>query len=131
MMNGRKCLICETSPRFDGSPYCRPCQQELVQANSKRKATEPVKFLVYQGSVVGLFPNGKTTEDGQQQFSPALLKRDPTKLPKGKTLVLDTYIEGYTRDQIKKLKAAHRQAVACRIGNQRGTALTVKEGALR
>lgn len=114
MTNGkRKCLICETSPRFDGSPYCRECHQGISAAHERRKTTEPVKFLVYQGSVVGLFPNGKTTEDGQQQFSPALLKRDPTKLPKGKTLDLDKYLEGYTRQQVKKLKAAHRQAVAC------------------
>lgn len=114
MTNGkRKCLICETKPRFDGSPYCRECHAGMAKASTKRAATEPVKFLVYQGSVVGLFPNGKTTEDGQQQFSPVLLKRDPEKLPKGKTLQLDQYLEGYTRQQIKKLKAAHRQAVAC------------------
>jgi hypothetical protein len=85
----------------------------LSKASNRRTAGDPVKFLVYQGSVVGLFPNGKTTEDGQPQFSPVLLKRDPEKLPKGKTLDLNTYLEGYTRAQIKKLKAAHRQAVAC------------------
>jgi len=109
----RKCLICEVRPRFDGSPYCRPCHDGLSKASNRRTAGDPVKFLVYQGSVVGLFPNGKTTEDGQPQFSPVLLKRDPEKLPKGKTLDLNTYLEGYTRAQIKKLKAAHRQAVAC------------------
>ena len=92
------CVVCDHRPaRVAG--LCTNCNAK-VESERKRKADqEPFRFVTYHGHVVGMFPNGR---DGN--YIPRLLKREPDKLPKGRTINLDHYCEGFTRDQIKKMK---------------------------
>ncbi len=93
-----KCAICERRPA-NGGGYCAQCASKL-EAESKRQANDmPQKFLTYRGHVIGLFPNGNG------ELIAKLLQRNPETLPKGKTLDLNHYCEGYTREVIKRFKA--------------------------
>jgi hypothetical protein len=98
-----KCLICDLQPRATDSLYCHNCGAKLKVHAAKNR--EPSTFLVYQDNVVGLIPNGHKDSEGRELFTPVLLKRKPEGLPKGKTVDLNVYCEGYTREQIKHLKA--------------------------
>jgi hypothetical protein len=64
-----------------------------------RRAEKPVKFATYCGHVVGFYRRSGV-------LVPKLIRRKPEGLPKGKTLDLNHYIEGFTREQVKNLKAA-------------------------
>jgi hypothetical protein len=100
-----KCLICELQPRAADSLYCHNCGAQLKAGRTRKQVSEPSTFLVYQDNVVGLIPNGRKDAEGCDLFTPVLLKRKPDSLPKGKTVDLNVYCEGYTREQIKHLKA--------------------------
>lgn len=100
------CIICDHRPAMRGGCRCHNCDQKV---NSFRKASrheQPVKFLTYQGAVVGFYPNGG------KKLVPRLLKRNPDNLPKSKTINLNTYVEGFTREQVKKLKAVIKALTA-------------------
>ncbi|RJO60434.1 MAG: hypothetical protein C4542_09040 [Dehalococcoidia bacterium] len=93
-----KCPICDVRPINGNGNYCKVCFEKIQSDRSKAK-TEPSKFLTYKGFVVGLV---KSPFDSR--LHPIQLKRDPTKLPKAKTINLDTYCDGFSRDQIKEFK---------------------------
>lgn len=93
-----KCPICDVRPVNGNGKYCQACYDKMDAQRSKGKIS-PERFLTYQGHVVGLVPYAS---DGR--LYPILLKRDPAKLPKGKTLDLNTYLTGYDRTQIKAFK---------------------------
>jgi len=105
-----KCLICEDQRRSAGSLYCHNCGGKLKAGRTRKKGGEPSTFVVYQDNVVALIPNGRKDANGESLYTPALLKRNSVGLPKGKTINLDTYCPGYTRQQIRRLKAAVKQA---------------------
>lgn len=92
------CIICERG-RANGGGRCQTCESKLA---AERKAIadrrEPRHFLTYHGHVVGLFANGKT------RLTPRLLGRNPDRLPKGKTIDLNHYCTGFTRETIKAFK---------------------------
>ena len=92
-----KCVICERRPANGDKGRCVQCHNKIV-AMSKAKV-QPRRFLTYRGHVVGLYPNGKGT------LTPKLLKRNADGLPKGKTINLNVYCQGYTRQMIKSFKA--------------------------
>ena len=93
-----KCVICEKRPaRLKG--LCVNCSDRFEAERGRKKADRPVKFFTYRGYVVGLYPNGDRT------LRAKLLKRNPDNLPKNKTLDLNRYIEGFTREQVKRFKA--------------------------
>jgi hypothetical protein len=94
-----KCLICGERPSRNGNGFCHPCQQRVDKETKARKPEKPSKFLTYRGHVVGMFPAGKG------MLKPRLLSRSPKGLPKSRTLDLNTYLEGFDRDTIKRLKA--------------------------
>ena len=94
-----KCVICERRPVHDKG-RCLQCSSTIKVAERRKQAQQPVKFLTYHGHVVGLYPNGGRTLKGR------LLRRGPEHLPKLKTLDLNTYLHGFTREQIKAFKAA-------------------------
>jgi len=98
------CAICNYRPRAKGQRYCTNCQAKLDKENRLRKAEKPVKFATYRGHVVGFYRH-----DGV--LVPRLLRRKPEVLLKGKTLDLNHYIEGFSREQVKKLKSAILQLV--------------------
>ena len=121
MKNTRsKCLICENKPRQVGA-YCHNCAQK-IEAENKRRGNgkpKPDKYLHYRGQWVGLYVDG-VDEEGERQFKPKYLGYTPMpepgakdrvgrllkpKYPMGKTLNLDVYLPGYTREQVKRMKA--------------------------
>lgn len=100
-----KCIICDKRPAHDGG-YCITCTSKLDAERKRKGTTQPIKFLTYRGYVVGLYSNGNG------RLVPKLLTRNPDTLPKAKTFDLNTYIEGFTRDQIKAFKRCVLQ-LAC------------------
>jgi hypothetical protein len=44
--------------------------------------------------------------NGDGKLNGELVRVDPANLPKGITLDLNTYLEGFTREQVKRLKAS-------------------------
>ncbi len=93
------CIICNHRPAKDGG-ICANCHQKIEAEKRKHQAEQPVKFATYRGRVVGFYRNGG------DKFITRLLRRSAENLPKNKTLDLNTYIEGMTRDQVKKIKSA-------------------------
>lgn len=93
-----KCPICDIRPINGNGQYCKVCF-EKIQIEKIKAKIEPAKFLTYKGFVVGLV---KSPLDGR--LYPYQLKRDPAKLPRAKTINLDSYVEGFNRDQIKEFK---------------------------
>ena len=91
-----KCVICEQRPA-NGNGQCVQCAGKIAKM-SKRTA-QPRHFLTYRGNVVGLYPNGGGT------LKPRLLGRSAEHLPKGKTIDLNVYCSGYSRETIKRFKA--------------------------
>ena len=78
----------------------------LGDKEKRRRVTEkPVKYATYRGHVVGFY-----RRDGG--LVPRLLRCKPEGLPRGKTLDLNHYIEGFTREQVKNLKSAILQVAA-------------------
>ncbi len=97
-----KCVICGQRPeRVDG--YCKHCFSQLEAVRNAKDRKQPRHFLTYQGHVVGLFPNGGKT------LVARLLARSDKYLPKRKTVNLNSYCTGYSRDSIKAFKACIRQ----------------------
>lgn len=94
-----KCLICEQRPSHNGNGFCQPCQDRVDKGSKASKPDKPTKYVTYRGHVVGMFPAGKGT------LRPQLLSRSPKGLPKSCTLDLNTYLEGFDRETIKRLKA--------------------------
>lgn len=93
-----KCLICEQRPARKGG-ICAQCYGHIEHERKSRVKVEPRYFVTYRGNVVGFWPNGDGKLKGE------LLRREAANLPKGKTINLDTYCEGFERSQIKALKA--------------------------
>lgn len=91
------CAICDRRPA-NGGAYCSNCTAKLEAERRRKAKPEAQHYLTYRGHVVGLFPNGDGT------LSSRLLRRNPDNLPKSKTLNLNNYIDGFTRDQIKAFK---------------------------
>lgn len=97
-----KCVICGAR-RVRVPGRCHVCQDQIDADKRRAKTVQPEHFLTYRGTVVGLFPNGK--ENGEKRLVARLLKRDPDKLPKARTIDLNHWCDGFTREQIKRFKA--------------------------
>lgn len=96
-----RCLICNRKTK--GDPYCQQHQRQLNKAKEqegRRNQLKAVKYACYRGHVIGFFKNGNNT------LKPSYVGMSINRIPKAKLINLDEYCEGYTRDQIKKLKAA-------------------------
>lgn len=91
-----KCVICEQRPA-NGDGRCVQCAGKI--AKMSKRTVQPRHFLTYRGHVVGLYPNGDKT------LKPRLLGRSAEHLPKGKTIDLNRYCSGYSREVIKRFKA--------------------------
>lgn len=101
-----KCIICNVKPASKGY-LCYNCQQKIEAERRRRQnKAKPERYLLYRGNVVGLFSNGDNS------LSPKLLNCNPKSLPKSKVLNLDTYLPGFTRDQIRRFKKAVKQVTA-------------------
>lgn len=92
------CVVCDKRPAREGA-YCNNCASKVNAERNRLKTQQPFRYLTYRDIVVAMHKNGGGT------LYPVLLKRNPKYLPKGITLDLNTYLEGYTRQQIKRMKA--------------------------
>lgn len=92
-----KCVICERRPANGDGVHCHNCMVKLQKAKQNGKKLH--RYLTYRGHVVGIYryPDGRLIGE--------VLSRDPEKLPKRRTLDLNTYLDGFSRGQVKKLKA--------------------------
>ena len=99
------CAICNHRPKANGSRYCTNCLAKMDKEKRQRIVEKPVKFATYRGLVVGFYRRHGV-------LVPRLLRRKPEGLPRGKTLDLNHYIEGFTREQVKNLKSAILQVAA-------------------
>jgi hypothetical protein len=97
-----KCLICEYRPAQDGSPYCHNCKQKIVAETASQQRETPEKYLYYRGNWVGMYRVSSDTLK-PQYLGYAPIEKKP-KYPLNRTLNLDGYLVGFTRDQIRKLK---------------------------
>lgn len=98
-----KCVICDVKPSQTEKGYCHNCNAKIEAMKSNRKP-EAHRYITFKGVVIGCFPKGKPTKDTPQMYDAVKLHVDPDRLPKRKTINLNTYCEGYTRDQVKKFK---------------------------
>jgi len=99
MMAKRKiCSICFREPvKIHG--HCHECDTRLKTIRAENKHSEPAKYLTYRGYVVGLYSVGH----GDLKARPET--RNADHLPKAKTLDLNVWCEGFTREKIKAFKA--------------------------
>ena len=93
-----KCVICGRRPSRQGA-YCQICADKLDSQKRRNGNGEPKHYLTYKGHVVGLYPAG------EKQLKPRLLGRSAEHLPKGKTIDLNHYCQGFSREVIKRFKA--------------------------
>ena len=101
-----KCVICDVRP-VNGNPegMCAHCFAKVERERQLRRPQKPFRYVTYQGHVVGMFRNQGGT------LSPRLLGIAPKRLPKSITLDLNRYLDGFSRDQIKKMKKCVQQLV--------------------
>jgi hypothetical protein len=95
-----KCIICNQRPangNLEG--FCGPCFNKVQAERRARRKEKPFRYVTYRGDVVGMFPVGGGV------LRARLLGVSPDRLPKSITLDLNTYLEGFEREQIKRLKA--------------------------
>ena len=106
MANGKvhRCVICGIKPSPIGQ-YCHKCTQAVEKIKREAKSGRVDRFITYQDNVIGLIPKGNG------QFIATVLKRDAAKLPASKTLDLNQYCAGFSRQQIKGLKAKIKSLV--------------------
>ncbi len=97
MATRRKCIICDIRPARI-HVHCHVCHAEIRKIQAER-ADEPVKYLAYHGAVVGLYPNG----NGKLRARPLAISA--AHLPKARTINLDVWCDGFTKDMVRKFKA--------------------------
>ncbi len=105
----RMCHLCGYKPRQGGSIYCHNCLGSLEAEVQRRKPEVALRYVVYQGTVVGFFPNGRGS------YSARLLDRNPKGLTQSKVVYLDNFVPGYTRDHVKKLKKMFKRLTERRV----------------
>lgn len=113
MRTRRKCIICEARPVARGvkAGYCKQCSDQLeAQKRARSGKSEVYKYLTYRGVVIALKPSNR--EGGMQMYKAERVFKSPDTLPKGKTIDLNHYCEGYDRGQIKKFKTLFARCAA-------------------
>ena len=107
-----KCLICQQRPRLEESRYCGACN-DLVQSNVTTKR-RPERYVVYKEYVVGMFKNGSG------KLHPEMVKVEIGSIPQKRLLDLNTYIEGFDREQVRSLKKMVLQCCELRVEMPKG-----------
>jgi len=100
MANGvkvRKCLICGVRPS-NGQSYCKHCAAQIEADKRRKQKPKTFRYVTYQG-VTFEFRNGKNGT-----FIPHYTSHNPDTLPQKLLINLNEYCEGFTREQVKKLK---------------------------
>lgn len=99
MTTCEKCVICGVRPVSDKG-RCHICNDQIAAAVIRKTTVKPEKYITYRGIVVGLFRTAENKLRGRS------LRISVRRLPKNKTINLDTYCPGYSRTQVKKMKSA-------------------------
>ncbi len=99
-----KCLICDERPAQIGC-YCKPCKQQSAKgirmAREAKVLAKPQLYATWRGMAIGFVFNPDT-----ETFRAQRCNRNIDRLPKKILINLDAYVKGYTREQVKKIKAA-------------------------
>ncbi len=100
----RKCIICQTRPVQKGQTagYCKQCADQIAARSVRTPKVEVEKYLHYRGKVAAVIYTH--SEGGVRKFKVQQVFKSLDTLPKAKVINLDTYCEGYDRNQIKKFK---------------------------
>jgi hypothetical protein len=100
----RKCIICQERPVAKGQAagFCTQCADQIAARSARPAKDEVANYLVYRGKVAAVVFD--RMEKGVKQYKVKQVLKSVESLPKGKVINLNTYCEGYTRDQIKKFK---------------------------
>lgn len=112
------CPICAHRPKVKDSMRCRVCERRLIRARAEEKARREW----WRAALKGLPPDAKPfavwrgygvaflSAQGGGRIARPLTVTESRAVPKGRTLLLDTYCDGYTREQVKRIKRAILQA---------------------
>lgn len=98
-MSMETCVICDRRPARTVKGHCHLCSDKISRSERRSTPVQPFRFLTYRGAVVGLFPNGG------DKLKPRLLRRAASGLPKGRTVNLNKWCDGFDRPIIKRFKA--------------------------
>ena len=99
----RKCIICQERPVQNGQAagYCKQCADQIAARSVRAPKVEVEKYLCYRGKVAAVIYTH--SEHGVRKYKVVQVFKSLDTL-KGKVINLDTYCEGYDRQQIKKFK---------------------------
>ena len=105
MTTANKCIVCDKRPAVRGDIYCAVCRTKVAAATQNREDSkvEPRYYIAWKGTVVGLYPTGEGA-DGQMHYKPRLETLDAEALPRSRTINIDAFCPGYSRDQVAKMK---------------------------
>lgn len=96
-----ECTICGR-PIKNGGPYCQQHAREVDKERQERRARErkdAFRYVYYCDHVISL------REDGDGALKASYVGMSLSGIPKSRLINLTTYCDGYSRQQIKKLKA--------------------------
>jgi len=93
----RKCLICGVRPS-NGQTYCKHCTDQIEADKRRKQKPKPFRYATYNGTTVEFHPVGKGV------FKAQFCDRNPDTLPQSLLINLNKWCEGFTREQVKKLK---------------------------
>ncbi len=103
-----KCIVCEVRPSRNGDGTCHNCESKIDRERRLRKPEKAFRYVVYKDYVCGLYRSGNGTYKPTYKPRPVGIK--VSRLPKSITIDLTKYCAGFTKAQVKKLKAAVLQA---------------------
>jgi hypothetical protein len=100
----RKCIICETRPVQTGQAagYCKQCADQIAARSVRAPKVEVEKYITYRGKIAAVIFDHE--EQGVKKYKVTQVYKSIDQLPKGKIINLDTYCEGFDRNQIKTFK---------------------------
>lgn len=104
--NNNKCIICGERPAIPSlRSMCHNCFNHIEREKRESQKAEahrnppPYCFITYHGNTIKGIREGDTV-----RFS--FFSGNIEKLPKSKIINLDIFLPNYSRDQVKKFKAA-------------------------
>lgn len=118
------CSLCGKRPAAKGNTRCNVCIRaiEAIHKADKERRNgyhKAFRYAVWKGMGVAFVPNGKAgtfkvvalpQSVATSRFERGKRKGELSKLPKARTIDLDKFCHGYTREQVKKLKLAIKRA---------------------
>lgn len=102
--NAAKCLICEVRPRKEGTLYCHNCGEQIESMHHEEKV-KPWRWLVYHDVAVAVFKRHDGSQYGEMSKREPYTDEGKLRLPHAITLDLNTFLEGYTKSEVKRMKA--------------------------